>query len=157
TLPLLTGSPAIGAGNLALIPFFDATDQRGAPRIKNGAVDIGAIESGPATIQVTTFADRDTGTINPGSGAGTSLRDAIAFANADFYTDTITFSPLLRGTIDLTDGALPAITANVTITGPGADVLTIDGQGKSRILTLAVGASVTMSGLTLADGSASTG
>src|SRR5262249_20625645 len=65
TLPLLTGSPAIKAGNPFLIPNFDATDQRGAPRIKNGAVDIGAIESGPATIEVTTFADQDTGTINP--------------------------------------------------------------------------------------------
>src|SRR5262249_23096966 len=138
-------------------PFFDSTDQRGAPRIKNGAVDIGAIESGPTTIQVTTFADRNTGTINPGSGAGTSLRDAIAFANTDFYADTITFSPLVMGRIDLTHGALAAITGALTITGPGADVLTIDGQNTSRILSIGTGANVTISGLTLADGSAPRG
>ena len=44
TLPLLPGSPAIGAGSTALIPSGLTTDQRGLSRIVNGAVDIGAVE-----------------------------------------------------------------------------------------------------------------
>ena len=45
TMALLPGSPAIDAGNNALIPAGVTTDQRGLPRIINGAVDIGAFES----------------------------------------------------------------------------------------------------------------
>ncbi len=44
TLALLPGSPAIDAGSNALIPGGVSTDQRGAPRIENGTVDIGAYE-----------------------------------------------------------------------------------------------------------------
>src|SRR5262245_41162700 len=60
----------------------------------------------------------------------------------------------MKGAIDLSNGALPAITGNVTITGPGANVLTIDAQDKSQILSIGSGANVTISGLTLADGHA---
>jgi fibronectin-binding autotransporter adhesin len=45
TIPLLPGSPAIDAGDNALIPPGVTTDQRGIPRIVNGVVDIGAFES----------------------------------------------------------------------------------------------------------------
>jgi len=45
TMALLPGSPAIDAGNNALIPAGITTDQRGLPRIVNGIVDIGAFES----------------------------------------------------------------------------------------------------------------
>ena len=45
TMALLPGSPAIDAGNNALIPAGVTTDQRGLPRIVNGTVDIGAFES----------------------------------------------------------------------------------------------------------------
>jgi predicted outer membrane repeat protein len=50
TMALLAGSPAIDAGDVAFVtgPPFPGppfTDQRGAPRIKNGTVDIGAVES----------------------------------------------------------------------------------------------------------------
>ena len=153
-MALLAGSPAINAGDNALVPLFVTTDQRGVPRIKGAAVDIGAVESGPTTIVVTTLADEDNGSIDPCVGSGTSLREAIAFANTDPSGDTITFSPLLKGAIDLSDGPLPAITTNMTIAGPGANVLTIDGQGNSGILSINAGANVTVSGLTLAHGKA---
>lgn len=52
TMALLPGSPAIDAGNNALIPAGITTDQRGDPRIVNGRVDIGAFESSGFTIQV---------------------------------------------------------------------------------------------------------
>jgi len=40
----LSGSPAIGAGSVALIPAGVTTDQRGLPRVVDGKVDIGAVE-----------------------------------------------------------------------------------------------------------------
>jgi hypothetical protein len=43
----LAGSPAIGAGSVALIPKGIATDQLGKPRVVNGKVDIGAVEVQP--------------------------------------------------------------------------------------------------------------
>jgi PKD repeat protein len=42
TMPLLPGSPAIGAGSVAANIF--ATDQRGYPRTQSGLIDIGAVE-----------------------------------------------------------------------------------------------------------------
>ncbi len=44
TMALLPGSPAIDAGSNALIPGGVTSDQRGAMRIDNGTVDIGAYE-----------------------------------------------------------------------------------------------------------------
>src|SRR5205085_5717173 len=63
------------------------------------------------------------------SGAG-SLRDAINAA--DYDGDTINFAPGVTGTITLTSGHL-VITKNLTISGPGANVLTISGGMASRI------------------------
>lgn len=60
------------------------------------------------------------------SGPG-SLRDAISQANANPGADTITFASNVSGTITLTTGSL-VITDDVTIQGPGASVLTIDGN-----------------------------
>src|SRR5262249_28583471 len=45
TMALLPGSPAIDAGNNALIPAGVTTDQRGFNRIVNATVDIGAFEA----------------------------------------------------------------------------------------------------------------
>ena len=53
TMALLPGSPAIDAGNNALIPAGITTDQRGLPRIVNGTVDIGAFESSGFTLAYT--------------------------------------------------------------------------------------------------------
>ncbi len=53
TMALLPGSPAIDAGNNALIPTGVTTDQRGLSRIVNGTVDIGAFESSGFTLAAT--------------------------------------------------------------------------------------------------------
>ena len=47
-------SPAIGAGNTALVPNGITTDQRGGPRIVSGTVDIGAVEYQYPSFTVTT-------------------------------------------------------------------------------------------------------
>jgi CSLREA domain-containing protein len=160
TMQLLATSPAINAGNPALFPQGGIViDQRGAPRINaSGGLDQGAFQSGRLKIFVTTLADVDNGSIDLFNAVGISLREAINFANADpSGGDTIKFSPLLSHTLTLTAGALPTITAAMTIEGPGADMLTIDAHGQSRILALSASANVTISGLTLANGSATVG
>ena len=154
TVALLPGSPAIDAGDdsLALGPSGVplTADQRGAPRVANGTVDIGAFEV-VAPIVVTTLADEDDGSADPGLGTGTSLREAIEFANQDPGPNTIIFA--VSGTISLDGTQLPTITDDLTITGP-ASGLTIDAHGASRILQVSAGTAVGLSGLTLAHGSA---
>lgn len=88
-----------------------------------------------ATFTVTSPAD---------SGAG-SLRDTIAGASSG---DTINFG--VTGLITLTSGPL-LVTPDLTISGPGASSLTISGGGNSQVFDIR--GSVTISGLTLEDGS----
>jgi predicted outer membrane repeat protein len=130
-----------------------------------GAASIGAPAADAANFPVTTLND---------AGAG-SLRQAALNANATVGPDTITFSGAgASGTIRLTTGEIP-ITDAVTITGPGAGVLSVSGDktnngrsfptialptsGDSRIFKITDASSpgspvqhVTISGLTLRDG-----
>ena len=78
------------------------------------------------------------------SGAG-SLRQALAVAHDG---DRITFA--VSGTITLTSGAL-GVVKNVTISGPGADQLSIVGIQFQSVFFVAVKAA-TISGLTIRDG-----
>lgn len=95
------------------------------------------------------------------SGAG-SLRDAIEAANANVGADTITFdaSLALAGkTIVLTDELL--ISDDLTITGLGANLLTLDGNNNTRIFNIDDDSSsstitVEISGLTLTNGNSNT-
>lgn len=92
------------------------------------------------------------------AGAG-SLRQAIADANGAVGADTITFSPAVTGQITLATGEL-LVTDSVTITGPGAANLTVSGNNASRVFDVYSNAAeldVTISSLTVANGSATTG
>ncbi|PWT92660.1 MAG: hypothetical protein C5B54_03175, partial [Acidobacteria bacterium] len=80
------------------------------------------------------------------SGPGT-LRDTIATSNSG---DTVNFDPTVVGTISLTTGEI-AINKTLTITGPGADIVTVSGNNLSRVFNIAA-SPVTISGLTIADG-----
>ncbi len=93
-----------------------------------------------ATIPVTNTSD---------SGAG-SLRAAITTANAD-TGDTINITA--TGTITLLS-ALPAIAADMTITGPGATSLTVSGNNSTTVGTIFTinSGTVSISGLTIANG-----
>jgi hypothetical protein len=98
----------------------------------------------PSTLTVTSTAD---------SGPG-SLRYEIAAAK---NKDTIVFAPSLDGqTITLTSGELD-VTKNLTIQGPGAGQLTISGGGSSRVFEVANKTTVTLSGLTISNGTAAAG
>src|SRR5262249_26545096 len=84
------------------------------------------------------------------SGPG-SLRDALANAT---NSETITFCPSVTGTILLTSGQL-AVSNNITIFGPGANVLAVNGNGSNRVFYISTGTTVTIAGLAIINGSAS--
>ncbi len=154
----LPGSPAIDAGVDAASVDAGGNplvhDQRGRNR-RSGTVDIGAVELQNSLI-VTTLTDEDDGDSDPQIGTGTSLREAIGWANRNPGLDTITFAPGLTGTITLTRGEL-AITGSTNIVGPGAAALTIDGNRSTRIFNLDNGTfettiDVFLSGMTIFNG-----
>ncbi len=115
------------------------------------------------TLTVNTLNDTADATNNcGGTGTGTacSLRDAIAQANTDGNGDTIVFKSGLTGTITL-GSTLPTINVNLTITGPGANLLTISADHKAGVRVMTIGSSapatVNISGLTIAYGNSSNG
>jgi hypothetical protein len=86
------------------------------------------------------------------AGAG-SLRQAILDAPAG---GTVDFQPGLSGTIALTTGELD-IVRDLTISGPGANVITVSGNNRSRVFNIGSQANVSIAELTVAGGSNSTG
>src|SRR3954469_25103881 len=88
-----------------------------------------------ATFTVTTTAD----------GVSGSLRERIESATA---FSTINFA--ITGTISLTNQI--SITKNIIISGPGAGVLAVSAQSRSRIFTISAGAVVNISGITVTGG-----
>ena len=165
TMALLDFSPALNAGSNALVPPGITTDQRGLSRIVGGTVDIGAFESQTpvvASFVVDTTADE----IDPADGK-TSLREAIAFANM-LPGHTITFDPAVfptdgTTTIQLLNdpqhGTLE-LKADVTIAGPGAKALSVQGGGSSSnfsVITVDQGVTAVLSGLSVTGGHAASG
>ena len=129
TIGLMGGSPAIDAGSNALavdpttgLPL--STDQRGFTRIVNGTVDMGAFE-------VQNFVVYNTA--NSGRG---SLRTAII--NAEQVPGSSIFIAT-SGVITLLS-PLPAINADVSIVGPGANVLSVSGNGTYEVFDVESGA-----------------
>jgi hypothetical protein len=92
-----------------------------------------AMQTHAASITVTNTND---------SGPG-SLRQALTTAND---SDTITFA--ITGTITLTSGGLP-VTKNLTISGPGADQLSIDGDQALLVFGIFPEKTAAISGLTI--------
>jgi hypothetical protein len=87
-------------------------------------------------------------TTSADSGPG-SLREAV---NAT-VTGTITFSPTVTSPIILTTGEL-LISSSISILGPGATNLTVDGNASSRVFEITGGqtVAVTISGLCISNG-----
>jgi parallel beta-helix repeat protein len=142
TMTPLPGSVAIDQGK----SFGLVSDQRGRPRpydnpalanaIGGDGTDIGAVEvSPPMTLMVSN-------TSNSGTG---SLRQAIADAVPG---DSIAFASDVAGTIALTTGEL-SIGKSISILGPGANILAINGKASGRAFSVGSSAVVTISGLTI--------
>src|SRR5437773_2320166 len=100
-----------------------------------------------STVVVNTLADE---TI---ANSTRSLREAIASAVAG---DTIQFLAGLSGSINLAKGEL-LIAKNLTISGPGAGTIKINGHGASRVLEITAAKTVKITGVTITGGKATQG
>jgi hypothetical protein len=151
----LGGSPALDAGNNS----GASVDQRGVARtfdiasLTNGGngADIGAVEAQAIFVS------------NANSSAAGSLNAAIAAGNSngagldDVLFDSTAFAT--PQTINLST-ALPAISSAMTISGPGADRLTVQRNAATdfRIFTINAGLPIAaFSGMTLSNGQAEFG
>lgn len=144
TIALKPGGSAINAGTNSLAVDNTtatlATDQRGRTRIANTTVDIGAYEALESLV-VNTTADENNGTSDSGVGAGTSLREALAYANSLGGASTITFAPALAGqTITVVNGWSDAnddttlrVLGNVTVDGGTGVTINLAAPGARRI------------------------
>lgn len=100
--------------------------------------------------QSATFEVTNTNDSGPGS-----LRQAVADANVAPGADTITFA--VTGTIVLTTAPIIANGGPLVVDGPGARTLTVSGNRTRSIFGVMPSATLDVSGLTLADGSAGSG
>ncbi len=174
TRALLPGSPAIDAGKNLSVPLA-TNDQRSAPFVRtfddisvtnaNGGdgTDIGAFELQTLDLSffvVTTLTDELDYT-----NTDVSLREAINSASGNPGADTVTFDQALTsggpGTLTMLLGEF-LIGDALTISGPGANLLTIDADAKSRIFHIndnnpSSDVAVAISGLTLTGGSVGSG
>ena len=92
TMALLLNSPAIDAGNNALIPAGVTTDQRGFARIVNGTVDIGAFETNGIIVKGNVYNDQDGNGFRGSSESGlagwtVNLRDSSGSVLGSVLTD----------------------------------------------------------------------
>ena len=112
---------------------------------------ISAIQISAATFTVTNIND---------SSAG-SLRQAILDANAAAGADTIVFSSLFNSpqtiTLALTLVIDSADNTALTITGPGANLLTVSGNNTVRVLDVRDSETITISGMTMTQGNSLNG
>ena len=160
THALMPGSPAIDSSYTDLSGRPE-TDQRGVSRLVGPAVDRGAFESEPpATMRVDSLSDEVNGYYGPGDF---TLREAVLWAKRIPGPDSIGFSrelvrlledqsPQDRRFLELTGGQI-VLDSDVTIRGPGADILSIDADADSRIFLVSAGANVEISGITLTNAS----
>ncbi len=162
THALASDSPALDAGDPAIL--FDANefDQRGAPFVRvfdggmNGLrIDMGAYERQTVAglnLVVNTLIDENDGNYTAGN---LSLREAVGLANGSIGDDTITFDAAvfeMPQTMLLNLGEF-GISEVVSIDGPGQALLTIDAQQQSRIFDItATTGDFTLAGLTLSGG-----
>jgi len=168
TLALTSSSQAIDNGSNSLA--YDAagnalvTDERGYYRIFNALggptsnVDIGAYEyqapQGPTLLKVNTTLDF----VAYNTSGLFSLRQAIGFANYSDGAPSITFdSTIFNATTPQTITPenlfnFNNVAAPLTITGPGANALTLSGNSNNTVLNTGTGSSVTISGVTIARG-----
>jgi hypothetical protein len=116
---------------------------------------LGLISAGAQTA----YTVNNSGDAGNGDGPAGDLRYVITQSNGNpapgGASNTIGFSGV-TGTITL-GSALPTITRNVSIMGPGASQLTVSGAKSYQVFSTGSNATVTISGLTIANGSGNYG
>ncbi|MEP7341619.1 MAG: putative Ig domain-containing protein, partial [Acidobacteriota bacterium] len=133
----ITGTPtAPGQVNFTIkVELFNGNTTTGCAVTQNFSINI-------------TCASNPVVTTNADGGAG-SLREAIALACPG---STISFQAGIS-IITLTSGEL-VVNKNLTIQGPGANLLTISGNNASRVFNINSGNTVSLSGMTITGGKA---
>jgi len=132
-----TGSVTITASAGALNTMFTLTN-------------VNANQGG--TFTVTSLGDSDPTGGGLGSGSSGDLRYVLNQADNAGGNDTIQFAPGLSGTIVVQSQVLPAIATNLALTGPGANVVTVNGNSLGSVFTIDHNETVSLSGLTLTGG-----
>ena len=108
-----------------------------------------------AAVTFTVNSIGDTSDVAPGNGACAdanglcTLRAAIEEANSFPGDDTINFSVI--GTINLTS-ALPVLSSNITINGPGSNFVTVRRNTGGNYRILQTNGTISISGLTITNG-----
>jgi hypothetical protein len=123
---------------IALRAGLNRTERANLPNRQRRRLYLEVLESRCVPSTVTNLSDHDPG----------SLRDALAITPPG---GTVDFQPGLSGTITLSSASL-AIAKDVTLTGPGAAVITISGNSLLPVLNIAPAITVTITGLTIANG-----
>jgi hypothetical protein len=168
TMALLAGSPAIDAGS-ATIPgvTVPTIDQRGAQRGPAGLnaglnPDIGAYEASSSYLVTNTDDDGSLGSLRAAVGWADVNTNANP-SNSPAAPNTIEFGLVSPSTINL-ETALPDLSAsNIAVQGPGASSLTVERDPTLPVSTqfsvfvVDGGATVAISGLTIAHGLAAFG
>ena len=167
---LLPGSPVIDAGDNDL-----AVDAHGQPlvedifynpRFQDGTVDIGAVEGlvpeRPSQIYTVTSLENtiaDDGILTfVEAFAAANQNRPVGDALAGSFTeqDVIQFAEGVSGTVLVDQGEL-SVHGDLSIEGPGAEMITFDAGGQNRIFSVYEYASVSLSGMTITGGSAAEG
>ena len=156
---LSAGTAVIASGQAAVTATANSTPGNytvSASAAGAGTASFALSNTEKPSLRITTLSD----VVNPFDNL-TSLREAVAYANAHPGPDTIVFDPTAFGkrprTIRLIGGPLVLTDpATTTIIGPGARKLTIQGKGKSRIFDIE-GGSLALSGVTIIGGNAGKG
>jgi parallel beta-helix repeat protein len=156
---LSAGTAVIASGQAAVTAKANSTPGSytvSASAAGAGTASFALSNTEKSGLRITTLSD----VVNPFDNL-TSLREAVAYANAHPGPDTISFDPTALGkrprTIRLIDGPLVLTDpATTTIIGPGARKLTIQGKGKSRVFDID-GGSLALSRVNIIGGHAGKG
>ncbi|GAB4474119.1 MAG: hypothetical protein OHK0037_34870 [Elainellaceae cyanobacterium] len=155
TAGTITFAPGATTAVLRIKPVADLDTIEQNETISLTLVNGTGYTSGTVNPQVSTILNDDGRVTNTNDSGAGSLRQAIIAANNNnsIANPTITFAPSVSGTIQLAS-ALPTLSRNMTIDGPGAGTLTIsrNSTGNFRIFTLQSGATATIEGLTISGG-----
>jgi hypothetical protein len=145
-----TLSPAIDKGDSSA-PGLLSTDERGAQRIRGGAVDIGAYEMQPVILSSATLADGIVGTTYSQTlPAATQAGYQNSWGSFSYTTDETTLPPGLTLASDGTLSGVPTTTGSFPFTVVAADLAGFGSRtytvvvkiGTSSLLRSAPGASV---------------
>src|SRR4030095_14580074 len=122
--------------------------QRKAP-MKNTRILLIAL-LGAAAVGLPSLRGATITVINTNDNGPGSLRAAIDSAQDG---DTISFDASITGTITLTSSEV-LVNKSIAISGPGANTLAVDANHAGRVFYIASDKDVTISGLTITNGSA---